>query len=124
MAKKVLQKPAQRWARSYIREWRNFRGLSLAELALRMNYNEGYLSELENGHKRYNQDVLEAAAQVLDVPIAWLLSRKPPLDGSESPSPDDVSEPDRIADMISGLDPKDRRRIAAMIENFRQISEE
>jgi len=64
----------QKW---YLREWRRFRGFTQDKLADAIQVSKGYLSDLEQGKKRYNQDMLERLAEVLGCSPACLLSRDP-----------------------------------------------
>ncbi len=52
-----------------IRKWR---GVTQSDLALKVEIAQGYLSELEAGHKRGGADTLTRLAGALDVPAAWL----------------------------------------------------
>lgn len=61
----------------YIREWRNFRGLTLEDLAAALDSSKGYVSELERGIRRYNQDLLEGIAKALKCSPADLLATDP-----------------------------------------------
>lgn len=111
MAKKPT-KPAK-WRRTFIREWRIAKGMTLADLAFGMEMNEGYLSELENGQRRYNQDIIERAAKILEVPEVYLLSRKPQESGEI-----DYSDPYAAANAMERLDERDRRRIGSIIKSY------
>lgn len=76
----------KRW---YLREWRQFRGLSQEELAARvteltegwgeraMKFNKSAISKLERGERRYNADQLEALAHVLDCEPGDLIEYTP-----------------------------------------------
>lgn len=89
--------------------------MTLAELAVALEMNEGYLSSLENGKRRYNQDILEKAAGIFQIPAAWLLSRKPvPADRDA-----DYSDPYVVASVMADLDPSERRRVGALIKSYK-----
>jgi transcriptional regulator with XRE-family HTH domain len=110
----MASRPNQ-WRRTTIREHRLAKGMSLAELAQAMEMNEGYLSGLENGRRRYNQDILEKAAKIFDVPVSHLLTRKPlPKDFAAI----DYSDPAVAAAAMDELDDADRRRIAGVIASY------
>lgn len=64
----------QRW---YLREWRKHRGLTIEKLAEIVNRSKGYLSHIERGEKRYNQDLLEELSHALGCEPADLLGRDP-----------------------------------------------
>lgn len=116
MAKTVTKQPAKKpqWRRTFIREWRQAKPMTLAELADKMGMNEGYLSEIENGQRRYNQDILERAATALGVPAGYLLSRKPPPGERKL----DYSDPYLAANVLEKLKDDDRQHIAALIESY------
>lgn len=61
----------------YLKQWREYRGLSQQRLADRMETSKGYISDLERGKRRYNQDLLEALAEALMCEPADLLMRDP-----------------------------------------------
>jgi len=61
----------------YLREWRKHRGLTQDQLAGRLDTSKGYISDLERGVRRYNQDILEALADALNCEPADLLIRDP-----------------------------------------------
>lgn len=61
----------------YLAAWRAFRGVSGDVIAEAINSSKGYVSDLENGKKRFNRDHLEAAAAALDVPRGHLLDVNP-----------------------------------------------
>lgn len=50
-----------------VRVWREYRGLSLAELAQFCNVSAPAISQIENGHRRPSVRLLQALAAALDV---------------------------------------------------------
>lgn len=62
---------------SFIREWREHRGLKQEQLAEKAEMSKGYLSDLERGNKPYNQRTLEALSDILRCTPADLLSGPP-----------------------------------------------
>lgn len=80
-------KPTYR--RTYIREWREKRGLSLRRLAERLETSPGgdllvshaSISRIEKGQQPYSQPILEAIASALGVPTWMLLEVNPEKDG-------------------------------------------
>ena len=56
-----------------VRVWREYRRLSLVELAERASIAKGYVSEIENGKKRGSVEVYKALAGVLQTTVDWLL---------------------------------------------------
>jgi len=61
----------------FLREWRKHRGLTQEQLASRLETSKGYISDLERGVRRYNQDILEALAKALNCEPADFLVRDP-----------------------------------------------
>ena len=60
-----------------LQEWRKLRGKSLQALADATGTSKGYVSELETGKRRYNQDLVEKFAAALDVDPAALIGLGP-----------------------------------------------
>jgi len=61
----------------FIREWRKYRGLTLEQLAERVDLSHGALSQLERGVINYTQPTLEALASALNCEPADLLTGDP-----------------------------------------------
>lgn len=107
----LMAKPQQRWRRTFLREWRVHRDLTQEALADAMGISEAYLSDIENGKKRYNQEMMEKAAQALDTTPADIISR-PPAE-NEATSVD-------IWALWNSLDPEDRQRAAVIISTLKR----
>lgn len=75
---RIPKRPQMR--RTYIREWRQFRTLTLEQLADRLEMTASHLSMLERGQRAYTQETLEGIAQALQTDPASLLMRNP-MDG-------------------------------------------
>lgn len=77
------------YRRTYIREWRNKRGLSLRQLAERLEESPGgnllishtSIGRIEKGKQPYSQPILEALAAALGVSTSMLLEVNPEKDG-------------------------------------------
>lgn len=89
----------------YLREWRKHRGLTQQQLADRLDSSKGYVSDLENGKRRYNQDLLEALAYALMCEPADLLIRNP-------------LQEDAIWSIWETVPEADRPRVIAMLRAF------
>lgn len=63
--------------RHYIKEWRKFRSLTQEQLAERIGIDKSYLSKIETGKRRYDQQFLEAAADALRCEPGDLIVRNP-----------------------------------------------
>ena len=73
--RKPVQKP--RFRRTFIAQWRDYRSLTQAQLADRLDMTQSHLSMLENGKRGYTQETLEAVAEALQTDVASLLMRDP-----------------------------------------------
>ena len=62
---------------TFIRQWREHRGLSLERLADRLGTTKASLSRIERGLQPYSQPILEALAEALMCDPADLLMRNP-----------------------------------------------
>lgn len=86
--------PARR-RRHFIREWREFRGLTQQQLADIIGASKTSISRIEDLKQGYTQDFLESCADALGVHVGTLLTRAP-------------TEADRIA--APAAIPRARRR--------------
>jgi len=83
MAKKVTPRFKKQYRRTYLRQWREFRDLTLERAADRIGeitgegLTHGQLSRIERGEQPYSQAILEAAADVYMTDPASLLMRDP-----------------------------------------------
>lgn len=66
-----------KFRRTFIREWRKKRGLTLEALADRLEMTASHVSMLERGQRGYTQETLEAVADALQTDAASLLMRNP-----------------------------------------------
>lgn len=86
-----MDQPADKplYSRTYIKEWREKRGLSLRRLADRLEYSPGgdplishtSIGRIEKGQQPYSQPILEAIAAALGVSAWMLLEVNPEKDG-------------------------------------------
>jgi transcriptional regulator with XRE-family HTH domain len=78
MAKRRGARRVRRQRRkTFIREWRHHRNLTLEQLANRIGMTHATLSRVERGLQPYTQDLLEALAVELGTDAASLLMRNP-----------------------------------------------
>lgn len=77
-----LRKKRQ-FKRTYIREWRKHRQMTLEELAGALDMTASHFSMLERGQRGYTQETLEAVAEVLKTSAASLLIRNPLKDEAQ-----------------------------------------
>lgn len=90
---------------TFIRAWREHRGLTLEQLGNRVGVSHGYLSKIENGKKRYNQQLLEDIAEALNTDPASLLMRNP-------------SDPEGIWSVWDNVPPIERPRAIEILRAF------
>lgn len=76
------------YTKTFIKEWREYRGLSLRQLAQRLEvegaqetYSHASIGRVENGKQPYSQPLIEAIARALDVSVANLLEVDPYKEG-------------------------------------------
>ena len=84
----ILDMSERKYGKTYIREWRERRGLSLRRLAdrIEMDGPEDTLSHasigrIENGLQPYSQPIMEALAHALDVSVVDLIGTDPTKEG-------------------------------------------
>jgi transcriptional regulator with XRE-family HTH domain len=70
----------RRFRPTFIRQWRDYRNLTLEQLAARLEMTASHLSMLETGKRGYTQNTLEAIADALQTDAASLLMRDPTKD--------------------------------------------
>src|SRR5262245_21332200 len=88
----------RRFRRTFIRQWRKHRGLTLEQLAERLEMTPSHLSMLERGERGYTQETLEALSEALQTDTASLLMRDP-------------TDPDAIWSVWDQAKPGERRMI-------------
>lgn len=72
--------PRKQFRKTFIREWRKKAGLTLEQLADRIDMKASALSYLERGQSAYTQGTLEAIADALNTSAASLIMRDPTRD--------------------------------------------
>lgn len=98
----MAKKSKHQW---FAREWRKHRGLNLERAAERLKLSVGYLSDLEKGKKRWNQDHLEAMAMAYNCEPVDLLMRNP-------------TDPKAIWTIWEQIAPTERPTAARVLEGF------
>lgn len=104
----VLQIPGmaylrKQYRRTYIRQWRAHRGLTLEQLADRVEMSTSALSYLERGQSAYTQETLERLAEALQTDPASLLMRDP-------------SDPEAIWSIWDNASQAERQQIVSVAE--------
>lgn len=103
MGKKATKRPAPGarlrplYQRTFIRAWRDYRGMSQEELAEHVGeylleneisekgYTHASIGRIENGRMPYSQPIMEGIAKALGVTVAMLISTPPPKKGEPLP---------------------------------------
>lgn len=91
----------KQYRRTFIREWRKHRHLTLERLADRVGMTASALSMLERGQSGYTQPTLEALADALMTDPASLIMRNP-------------SDDDAIWSIWDSASPAERTRISSV----------
>lgn len=95
--------------KTFIRQWRKHRGLTLDRLSDRIGVTSGALSQLERGDVSYTQSMLEALAEALACEPADLLMRDP-------------TDPEGIWSIWDQLEPAQRRQAIEVLHALRKAS--
>lgn len=69
--------PKEKHTRTFVRQWRLHRRLTLEQLAERIGSTDASVSRIERGLQPYTQQTLEALAKALDCTPADLIQRDP-----------------------------------------------
>jgi transcriptional regulator with XRE-family HTH domain len=72
-----MKNPKRQFRKTYIRQWREYRGLTLEQLADRVGMTASYLSMFERGQRGYTQNTMEDLAHALQTDVPSLISRNP-----------------------------------------------
>ncbi|MES2272534.1 MAG: helix-turn-helix transcriptional regulator [Pseudomonadota bacterium] len=92
--------------KTYLREWRRVKpGRTLEQVAAELHMSQPQLGRIERGDQPYNQDLLEALADLYGCTVADLLMRDP-------------SDESAIWSVWENAKPGERRLIAAMAESI------
>jgi transcriptional regulator with XRE-family HTH domain len=73
----AVKRPKRHRRRTFLREWRNYRKMTLEQVAALIGYDHSNLVRLETGKIPYNQDHLELLAGVYRCEPTDLISRDP-----------------------------------------------
>ena len=95
--------------RHYLKEWREFRGLSLEQASERMEIHHSTLSRIENSKSPYNQDFLERAA------LAYGCD---PVDFLKNDPTRPITEVEKAARLLSKAPPEQRAKALEILQVF------
>lgn len=89
--------------KTYLRQWRKMKpGRTLEQVAAELHMSQPQLGRIERGEQQYNQDLLEALAEIYGCEPDELIWRDPSKEG-------------QVVDMVKRLDEKRQAQIAAFI---------
>ncbi|WP_194919936.1 helix-turn-helix domain-containing protein [Novosphingobium sp. NBM11] len=93
----------QKRRKTYLREWRKMKpGRTLEQVAAELHITQPQLGRIERGEQPYNQDLLEALAEIYGCEPDELIWRDPTKAGL-------------VVDMVKRLDQERQNQIAAFI---------
>lgn len=93
----------QKRRKTYLRQWRKMKpGRTLEQVAAELHMTQPQLGRIERGEQPYNQDLLEALAEIYGCEPDELIWRDPTKEGD-------------VVDMVKRLDDKRQAQIAAFI---------
>jgi transcriptional regulator with XRE-family HTH domain len=72
-----IKRPPRARRKTYIREWRQFRQLTLAAAGKLTGFDHSSIQRLETGQTPYSQDHIEALAQIYECEPAQLIYQDP-----------------------------------------------
>jgi transcriptional regulator with XRE-family HTH domain len=93
-----IRDPRRTRKRTFLRQWREYRNLTLEKAAERFDMSAAQLSRIETGKSPYTQDFLELAAYAYQTDAASLLMRDP-------------ADPDAVWSLWETAKPSQRRMI-------------
>jgi transcriptional regulator with XRE-family HTH domain len=103
-----IKKPTRKRTRTFIRAWRDHRGLNQEQMAGRVGMSRENYSRIENGKVPYNQDFLEMAAVALSCTVSDLLERDPRVESS-------IEE---LRSLMARATESDQRRVIAVVKTL------
>ena len=103
-----IRKPKRKREVTFIKAWRDFRGLTQERAAERIGISRENYGRIESGKVPYNQDFLEIAAVAFDCSTTDLLERNPIIE----------SMADKLRRIVSKANEADQKRILAIAETL------
>ncbi|EXL09725.1 helix-turn-helix domain-containing protein [Aquamicrobium defluvii] len=101
----------------FLKQWREFRGLSLRRLAERMEVEPGVqltshanIGRIEKLQQQYTQEIMEAAAKALDCTVEQLLTVDPFKEGD-------------VVDLVALLRQKDPETVRAILQGLPSVDD-
>lgn len=76
-----VRKPPRQLRKHYLKQWREYRGLTQEQAAERIGWDRSSLARVESQRTPYNQGLLEAAAEAYNCEAWDLLNRNPYKEG-------------------------------------------
>ena len=82
-----VKRPARHRRPAYFRQWRNYRRMTLEQVAKAIGYDHSNIQRLETGKIPYSQDIVELLAREYRCEPADLISRDPTVEERRPPEP-------------------------------------
>jgi transcriptional regulator with XRE-family HTH domain len=101
------QRMKKQYRRTFIKEWRTYRGLSQERLADRIGKSPGLISQIETRKGPYTQETLEAIADALLCEPVDLLIRNP-------------LDPEGIWSLWDALEPPERQQAVKVLKALKK----
>jgi transcriptional regulator with XRE-family HTH domain len=105
-----VPKPKRKLRRTFLKEWREYRGLTQEAAAERLNISRTLLSKIENAKSPYTQGFMEAAAEAYGCEVPDLIMRDP------------HSPVWSIYDTLRALPRAQQEHVEAIVKTFRRAS--
>lgn len=102
----MAKTPSNRW---FLKAWRKHRGYNQERMAEMSELSLGYYNEVETGKRRYNQDLLERFADVLQCDPADLITRDP-------------ADPEAIWDLYDKMTSTQRAQVVEIAKTLLKVS--
>lgn len=103
-----VKKPKPILGPTFLRAWRNYRGMTQDQVAEAVDISRALLSKIENGKSPYSQAQLEALAQIYRCTPGDLLDRDPRDGGAE------------LASLIRNLPANQQAQVADIVQVIRR----
>lgn len=105
--------------RQFLREWREWRKLTLEQVGEIAGYSESYLSQVERlAGRRPNKDILEGYQKAVRVPMSWLLDRDPRQIGQDL----GLDDPAAFLELWENIPPEQREQALRTLRSFQRSS--
>ncbi len=98
--------------RTFLRQWREYREISLEKAGAAIGVSHGHLSKIERGLRQYTQDQIEGLAELYGTDLVSLLA--------VNPSNPETAREIEFRDLLHGMSPEAAQKALAMLRLLRQ----